>query len=109
RFGADPAVVGTSVMLNARPYSVIGVMPPGFRGLSDAAELWAPFAVSASPQTLNNRGNRGFGALARLKPGTTVASAQQELNAISRQLERQYPATNEKRAVEVSPLDVELF
>jgi len=109
RFGADPSVVGARVMLNARPYTVIGVMPPGFKGLSDAAELWAPFAVSAPPETMNNRGNRGFGTLARLKPGATVASAQQELDAISRQLERQYPATNEKRGVEVSPLDVELF
>jgi putative ABC transport system permease protein len=109
RFGADPGVVGASVTLNARPYTVIGVMPPGFKGLSDTAELWVPFALSAPPQTMNNRGNRGFGALARLKPGATVASAQQELDAISRQLERQYPATNEKRGVEVSPLDVELF
>jgi putative ABC transport system permease protein len=56
-----------------------------------------------------NRGNRGFGALARLKAGVTVASAQSELDGISRQLERAYPDTNEKRGVEVSPLDVELF
>jgi predicted permease len=109
RFGGDPAAIGSRVMLNARPYTVIGVMPAGFKGLSDTAELWAPFAVSAPPQTLNNRGNRRFGALARLKPGVSVAAAQQELDAISRELERQYPATNEKRGVEVSPLDVELF
>jgi putative ABC transport system permease protein len=109
RFGADPGVVGTSVQLNARPYTVIGVMPPGFKGLSDTAELWVPFALNSPPQTLANRGNRGFGALARLKPGATVASAQQELDTISKQLERDYPQTNEKRGVEVSPLDVELF
>ena len=56
-----------------------------------------------------SRGNRGFGALARLKPGVTLASAQSELDGISRQLEQAYPDTNEKRGVEVSPLDVELF
>ena len=109
RFGADPKIVGRSLTLNNHTYSIVGVMPPGFKGLSDSAELWVPFAVWAPPQTMANRGNRGFGALARLKAGVTVASAQSELDGISRQLERAYPDTNEKRGVEVSPLDVELF
>jgi predicted permease len=109
RFGADPEIVGRSVALNARTYTIVGVMPPGFKGLTDTAELWVPFAVYAPPQTMASRANRGFGALARLKPGATVASAQSELDGISRQLERAYPDTNEKRGVEVSPLDVELF
>jgi predicted permease len=109
RFGADPQVVGRHVTLNTRTYTIVGVMPPGFKGLTDTAELWVPFAVYAAPQTMANRSNRGFGALARLKPGATVASAQSELDGISRQLERAYPDTNEKRAVDVSPLDVELF
>ena len=109
RFGADPAIVGRTVTLNTRPYTVAGVMPPAFKGLTDAAELWVPFAFYAPPQAMANRTNRGFGALARLKPGVTVASAQSELDGISRQLERAYPDSNEKRGVEVSPLDVELF
>jgi len=109
RFGADPAMVGRTVTLNAVAYTVVGIMPPGFKGLSDAAELWVPFAVWAPAQTMNSRGNRGFAALARLKPGVTMAAAQTELDGISRQLERAYPDTNEKRGVEVSPLDVELF
>jgi predicted permease len=109
RFGADPAIVGQNLTLNLRTYTVVGVMPPGFKGLSDSAELWVPFAVWAPPQTMAGRANRGFGALARLKPGVTVASAQSELDGISRQLERAYPDTNEKRGVQVSPLDVELF
>ena len=92
-----------------RAYTIVGVMPPGFKGLTDVAELWVPFAVYAPPQAMAGRGNRSFGALARLKPGVTLASAQAELDGISRQLERAYPQTNEKRGVEVSPLDVELF
>jgi predicted permease len=109
RFGADPAMVGRSVTLNAVTYLVVGIMPPGFKGLSDNAELWVPFALWAPAQTMNGRGNRGFTVLARLKPGVTRAAAQAELDGISRQLERGYPDTNEKRGVEVSPLDVELF
>jgi putative ABC transport system permease protein len=111
RFGADPQVIGRTLTLccAARQYTVVGVMPPGFKGLSDAAELWVPFAMYASPGTMADRGSRGFAALARLKPGVTLAAAQRDMDAISRRLEQAYPNTNEKRAVEISPLAVELF
>jgi predicted permease len=109
RFSADPDIVGRTVTLNTRAYTVVGLMPAGFKGLSDSAELWVPFALYAPPQAMAGRGNRGFGALARLKPGVSRDSAQSELDGISRQLERAYPQTNDKRAVDVSPLDVELF
>jgi len=111
RFGADPQVIGRTLTLccAARQYTVVGVMPPGFKGLSDTAELWVPFAMYAPPRAMMERGTRGFAALARLKPGVTLASAQNDLDMISRRLEQAYPNTNEKRAVEVSPLDVELF
>ena len=110
RFGADPQIVGRTLTLccAARQYTVVGVMPPGFKGLSDIAELWVPFAMYAPPSTMAERGSRGFAALARLKPGVSMDAAQRELDGISRQLEREYPLTNEKRAVELTPLDVEL-
>jgi putative ABC transport system permease protein len=111
RFGADPQIVGRTLTLCCAPrqYTVVGVMPPGFKGLSDTAELWVPFAMYAPADFMASRGSRGFAALAKLKPGVTLAAAQVELDGISKQLEREYPDTNEKRAVEVSPLDVELF
>ena len=111
RFGADSQIVGRTITLccAARQYTVIGVMPPGFKGLTDTAELWVPFAMYAPPSTMAERGTRGFAALARLGPGVTITAAQNELNAISRRLEQAYPNTNEKRAVEISPIDVELF
>jgi predicted permease len=111
RFGADPQVIGRTLTLccAARQYTVVGVMPPGFKGLSDSAELWVPFAMYASPATMADRGSRGFVALARLKPEVSVAAAQSDMDAVSRRLEQAYPNTNEKRAVEISPLAVELF
>jgi putative ABC transport system permease protein len=109
RFGADPEIVGRTITLNAHPYTVVGLTSPGFGGLSDAAELWIPFAQYAPSTVMANRGARGFSVLARLKPGVSAAVAQSELDGISRQLERAYPDTNEKRGVEVSPLDVEIF
>jgi predicted permease len=111
RFGADPQVIGRTLTLCCAPrqYTVVGVMPPGFKGLSDTAEMWVPFVLWGSPETMAERGTRGFAALARLKPGVTLAAAQRDMDAISRRLEQAYPSTNEKRGAEVSPLDVELF
>ena len=109
RFGGDPQIIGRTLTLNARAYTVIGVMPPGFKGLSDVAELWVPFALYSSPQNMRQRGNRGVAVLARLKPGVTIAAARADIDAVSRRLEAAYPDTNAKRSGEVSPLDVELF
>ena len=108
RFGGDPSIVGHTMLLNGQAFTVTGVMPDGFRGLTDRADAWIPFVMSDSAEALAERGNRGFQVLARLKPGTTLSAVQQELDVISRRLEDAYPATNEKRGVEVSPLDVEL-
>jgi putative ABC transport system permease protein len=63
--------------------------------------------MSGTP--FDNRGSRGFQTLARLKTGATVAAARAELDTISRQLAAAYPQTNDKRAVEVSPLSVEVL
>ena len=82
-------------------------MPPGFTGLTDNAQLWVPFSLSGYAP--DDRGSRGFRSLARLKPGATIDQARAEMDVISAQLEAAYPATNEKRAVEVSPLAVELL
>src|SRR3954470_20128476 len=109
RFGGDPQIVGRTLTLNTRVYTIVGVMPQGFTGLSDMAEAWVPFALSSPPPSMQQRGNRGFEVLARLKPGVTIAAAQADLDAISRQLETAYPDTNGKRAAEVSRLDVELL
>jgi putative ABC transport system permease protein len=103
-------VVGRAVRLGARSFTIVGVMPPGFNGLTDQAEGWMPFVTAnGGPAGVAERGSRGFQVLGRLKPGVTVAQAQTDLDAVSRRLEAAYPDTNSKRAVEVSPLDVELF
>jgi putative ABC transport system permease protein len=107
RFGADPSIVNRTIQLGTRTYTVVGIMPAGFTGVSDTAQLWIPFAMSGTP--FDNRGSRGFQTLARLKPGATVAAARAELDTISRQLAAAYPQTNDKRGVEVSPLADEVL
>jgi putative ABC transport system permease protein len=102
RFGADPSILNRTIQLGTRTYTIVGIMPAGFTGVSDTAQFWEPFAQSGTQ--FDNRGSRGFQTLARLKPGATLAAARAELDTISRQLAAAYPQTNDKRAVEVSPL-----
>ena len=109
RFGADPAIVGRTMQLDGRAWSIIGVMPAWFRGITDQAEAWVPFMMNGTAQDFAERGSRGFTVLARLKPGVPHAQAQTELDGISKRLEAAYPQTNEGRAVEVATLDHELF
>ena len=109
QLNADPTLVGQKVVLDARPYTAIGIMPAGFRGVGDRADAWIPFVMSNSAEGLAQRGSRGFQVLGRLKPGVSRVQAQAELDTISRRLERAYPETNEKRGVEVRALDEELF
>ena len=93
--------------LDATTYEVVGVMPPGTGGLTSAAQLWVPFTMGGWP--LDQRGSRGFQAVARLKPDVSLEQARSQLAAISARLEREYPRENEARSVEVSPLSVETF
>jgi predicted permease len=109
RFGADPNVLGRSVTLTGQPFTVIGVMPPGFVGMEDAAELWVPFAQWAPADTMSRRGRRGFDVIGRLRPGVTLEAAQSEVDTIAARLAREYPTTNDARGIEVSPLATELF
>ncbi|HEX8354474.1 MAG TPA: ABC transporter permease, partial [Pyrinomonadaceae bacterium] len=94
RFGGLP-VVGKSVTLNGEPYTVVGVMPPGFQfgreWSGQTPDLWSPIAFT--PQQLDASAgltSEYLGVLARLKPGVTGAQAQAEMDAIAADLRRQY-------------------
>jgi putative ABC transport system permease protein len=90
RFGADSGIVGRSVLLDGRAYSVIGVMPPGFN-FPDRGELWVPFQVESQ----ESRGNRQFaGAIGRLKPGVTVEQGSADLRRIDAALATEFPDEN---------------
>jgi predicted permease len=108
--GADPAVLGTRIELDGQPFTIIGVMPRGFLGLTDQAGLFVPPGVLPNAQQLfAARGNRWFAAVARLRPGVTLNQAQAEMNSISLGLQAAFPGTNDKRGVEVAPLINETF
>ena len=76
RFGADPAVTGKPVLLDGVEHTVVGVLPPGFRAINARQDVYVPFALPPS-------GGAGtVAALARLRPGVTMAQAQAETATI---------------------------
>jgi putative ABC transport system permease protein len=84
RFGGDPRILGTDVRLNGEPYTVIGVMPSGFYFPNPKTQLWVPFPFTDQQKSDSGRGNEFSTMVARLKPGATIAQAQQTVDAIHR-------------------------
>ena len=92
-FGAAANVVGQSLELNHKAWTVIGVMPPGFGAVSHTS-LWVSFEAYVGPVMLSKRQfSWAMYAVARLRPGVSWTQARSDITAVSQRLERQYPTT----------------
>jgi len=114
-FGGDSNVLGRTIELDRRLYTVIGVMPPRFQYpiQSEPIEFYVTIAEDAamsdgSKPVTQERGNHMMEAIARLKPGITVDQAQADLSMVAARLEKQYPDTNSYFGVRFKPLREEL-
>jgi putative ABC transport system permease protein len=90
RYNADKSIVGRSILINSRPHTVIGVMPPRFK-FPELQNLWLPLSEFAVSQ---ERGARGIEVFGRLRDGVTLAQARQEADAVAANLAIAFPATN---------------
>ncbi len=114
-YGADPGVLGRSLRLDNDLYTIVGVLSPGFRhpgSTIPAVEVWITCGFSGDPFPAPARGLRILpGAIARLKPGLTLAQAQARLDALTANLRREfandYPP-QAKWTVEIVPLQQSL-
>ncbi|HEX8184625.1 MAG TPA: ABC transporter permease, partial [Blastocatellia bacterium] len=102
----DPNVVGQTVLLSGRPYTIVGVMPVTFRPLPATlvaadAQYYRPVA---EPHDEEQRASRHLRAIARLKPGVTLEQAQSEMNVIAGRLEREHPSHNTGYGVRLTTL-----
>ncbi len=88
-FAADSQVVGRSIRLDGESYSIIGVLPAGFRYGSDV-ELYTPLEIPADP----SRSNHYLQVLGLLRAGTGLEALNSELGGVTRRLAELYPATN---------------
>jgi putative ABC transport system permease protein len=92
RFAGDPGVVGRTVTLEQKSYSVIGVMPAGFDFIRERADLWIPLIVSGDQ---GKRGNWFFGVVAKLRPGQDIQAAKAELDSLADRLAKEHPQEND--------------
>jgi predicted permease len=92
-FGLDEKIIGRTIELSAKQYTVVGVMPPLFH-YPDDPQLWTTQAMDA--KTLGVRGTHQWRAVGRLKSGVSLQQAQTEITLIARRLEQQYPDSNHK-------------
>ncbi|HEX8142216.1 MAG TPA: ABC transporter permease [Pyrinomonadaceae bacterium] len=90
RFGADPAIVGQTIMLDGEGYNVVGVMPESFR-MFGQDDLWAPLALTAEQLSPKRRGSEFLLMIARLKPGVSLEQAQAVMDTVAGQIRQNNP------------------
>ena len=104
RYNNDPSIINKSVLINARPHTIIGVMPPRFE-FPELQKLWVPLAPDASPA----RNIRNVTLFARLRAGVSMQQAQGDVTPIAARLAQAYPATNKEQGFRVATLREEFI
>jgi len=101
RYGGDPAVLGQAIDIGGRPYTVIGIMPAGFRYAVDV-DMWLPLQRGGS--WAQARQFHNFVLVGRLAPDVTLQRAQDDVDRISAALADAYPDSNRNKGLNVTPL-----
>ncbi|MBI2835085.1 MAG: ABC transporter permease [Acidobacteria bacterium] len=109
RFGADPEIVGKRVLVNGRPFTIVGVTPPEFHGTYAIVDFdaYLPLGMAIIDtgyrEILTRRDDHAMRLLGRLERGVSIKQAESSLKVVARQLEQHYPETNRSVAPFVFP------
>jgi putative ABC transport system permease protein len=96
RYGGSPQVLGATLRLNEKPYTIIGVMPPGFdfpatpASIEDPPALWVPLAFTPN-QIADRAADFGTSVIGRLKPGVSLEQARQDAARVAEEFQNEYP------------------
>jgi len=103
RYGGDPSLVGKTIRIDGADFTVVGVMPRdfGWQFWSNPRQLWVPVGYT---KTDFGRGDNSFIAIARLKPGVSMAAARSEMEAVGKNVQRQNPVEDADMGATVSSL-----
>ncbi len=104
RFGSDTAILSRTLQLNDRTFSIVGVMPEDFAGVSFDTDVWVPsmmVTLTSAPSIVQNRGTRWLGAIGRLRSGVPIERAQEDLTRVAAILEERHPDFNRQRGVQL--------
>jgi putative ABC transport system permease protein len=102
RFGGDRGVVGSTVEVDGRTTTIVGVMPRDFVYPQREHEMWLPIAFT--PEELANRRAHYLQVVARLRPDVPLERARADLSAIAQRLQRDFPSSNKDVGAVVIPL-----
>src|SRR5258705_11359623 len=117
RFGADRAIVGTTVMLSGKAFEVVGVLPPGVQHVGgtyrsdphgQSVDRWWPRTLPAPPQR-RDRAQHYLSVVGRMRAGVTAAQAQEDTRQMSARLAKRFPDTNNEWSSHVRPLRAEII
>ena len=100
RFGGGANVVNSKIMMNGKPTTIVGIMPPGFNYPNDC-ETWSGLGLDVNSEP---RDNRFVAVVSRLKPNVSIAQAQAEMDTINRRLSQNYVETNTGWGVRLTEL-----
>ena len=110
RYGGDPNIAGKTLLLDARQYTIIGVLPAWFAYPDTQVQLWTPLYHERSRANMRMFVAHNFDVVGRLKPGVTIPQANAELNAIQAAIRKQYPQGPINDATSIRPiLDAETY
>jgi predicted permease len=98
RYHRDPHVLDTSIVLDRRPYTIIGVMPRSFEfplvdGHLDQSQLWVPMSLTPDELSDQHAGYWGYQMVARLKDGVTLSQSAHDADRVAQQITRDFPAS----------------
>jgi putative ABC transport system permease protein len=108
RFAADPDILGKTIHLGMTPYTVIGVLPAGLTFPEPDVQLWVPLEQGLSPQEMHWHSSHYLDVYARLKPGVTLAQANEELSRIAAEVKQENPDSNSGAAALVISMQEDL-
>ncbi|MDP9003279.1 MAG: ABC transporter permease [Verrucomicrobiota bacterium] len=112
----DPSVLGSTLLINAHPFTIVGIMPEGFTGMESvfSLEAWLPLGVydeiindrgGALTRSLNDRGSDRLMLIGRLKPGVTADAARPALKGLATNLEAAFPVEQKDQTLMTAPLN----
>jgi predicted permease len=102
RYAGNPLVIGRTILMDAEPVTVVGVMPRDFFFPDHEAMYWEP--ASFTPQDLAKRQQHYLNVVARLKPGVTLERARRDMDVVAKRMQKQYPESNTNLGAVVIPI-----
>ncbi|MGC4052133.1 MAG: ABC transporter permease [Paludibaculum sp.] len=104
RFAGNPSVLGSSILFEGKPHTVVGIAPNGFRLDDEAVDVFTPLGQSSEPVMMNRQSHPGINVVGRLRGRASLQQSQAELTLLGSHLARQFPDSNKERSFVAEPL-----